>query len=145
MSEPKPSPESRPVLCANGCGYFGNRETCNMCSKCYKSHVQRQQPLAEPCRADPEVAPLPVIDPLIPNTLPVDVPEDKPQQLHRNRCWACNARVGVLGLACKCGFIFCASHRYPEAHSCTFDFKTHDRQKLAAKAVKVRPSKVTQF
>lgn len=46
------------------------------------------------------------------------------------RCYCCNKKVGFTGIECRCGFVYCGTHRYPDQHSCTFDFKTHDRENL---------------
>lgn len=52
------------------------------------------------------------------------------QQKNRKRCFTCNKKVGYTGIECKCRLMFCAIHRYPDQHGCTFDFKTDDRKNL---------------
>ncbi len=47
-----------------------------------------------------------------------------------SRCATCNKKTGIVPFDCKCGSVFCAKHRYPEEHACTFDFKTEERNKL---------------
>ncbi len=49
--------------------------------------------------------------------------------------YGCNKKVGLVGVQCKCGLVFCALHRYPEEHDCTFDFKGHGRKNLAKELV----------
>ncbi|XP_061338989.1 zinc finger A20 and AN1 domain-containing stress-associated protein 4-like [Gastrolobium bilobum] len=48
-----------------------------------------------------------------------------------NRCATCRKRVGLTGFKCRCGVTFCGSHRYPEKHACSFDFKTVGREEIA--------------
>ncbi|EER15573.1 conserved hypothetical protein, partial [Perkinsus marinus ATCC 50983] len=47
------------------------------------------------------------------------------------RCWTCGKRIGLTGVRCRCGYYFCSTHRYAEAHQCDYDYKTNERRKLA--------------
>ena len=38
----QPPPEG-PILCINNCGFFGSAANMNMCSKCYKDMVLKQE------------------------------------------------------------------------------------------------------
>lgn len=55
---------------------------------------------------------------------------EKPKQIKKTRCWKCNKKVGLVGLSCRCGYIYCNTHRYPEQHKCDFDFKKHGKDIL---------------
>ncbi|GAA0184184.1 hypothetical protein Leryth_008288 [Lithospermum erythrorhizon] len=48
-----------------------------------------------------------------------------------NRCATCRKRVGLTGFKCRCGVTFCGTHRYPEQHGCTFDYKVMGREEIA--------------
>ncbi|GBF99569.1 hypothetical protein Rsub_12194 [Raphidocelis subcapitata] len=61
------------------------------------------------------------------------------------RCQQCRKKVGLTGFKCKCGQLFCGSHRYAEAHACTFDYKTAEREKLAAANPLVQAAKVERI
>ena len=54
----------------------------------------------------------------------------KKVQKNRKRCFECRKKVGYTGIECRCGFVFCGGHRYPDQHKCEFDFKTHERDNL---------------
>lgn len=34
------------------------------------------------------------------------------------------------GFPCRCGGIFCSTHRYANEHSCTFDYREHGAEEI---------------
>jgi predicted nucleic acid binding AN1-type Zn finger protein len=46
------------------------------------------------------------------------------------RCGVCSKKTGLTGFQCRCGALYCGLHRYPEEHSCTFDYAAEDRKIL---------------
>ena len=66
-----------------------------------------------------------------------DVPGDEggaaqpAKQANKNRCYSCNKRVGFTGFECRCGFVYCATHRHANKHACSFDFKAMGRDAVA--------------
>ncbi|KAF3669848.1 hypothetical protein T459_29537 [Capsicum annuum] len=56
---------------------------------------------------------------------------DQAPQAQSNRCATCRKRVGLTGFKCRCGVTFCGSHRYPEHHGCTFDYKSMGKVAIA--------------
>ncbi|TPP66873.1 Zinc finger A20 and AN1 domain-containing stress-associated protein 9 [Fasciola gigantica] len=47
-----------------------------------------------------------------------------------NRCHVCHKRVGLTGITCHCGFIFCGYHRYTDRHNCTYDYQVQGREDI---------------
>ncbi|XP_072247083.1 AN1-type zinc finger protein 4 isoform X2 [Leuresthes tenuis] len=46
-------------------------------------------------------------------------------------CFVCGKKTGLAtSYECRCGHNFCATHRYAEAHDCTFDYKSAGRRFL---------------
>lgn len=70
---------------------------------------------------------------------------EKVEQKDRKRCFGCNKKVGLLGIECKCGFIFCNAHRLPQNHSCSFNHYQKARMKLKNEIVKVGKAKIEQI
>ncbi|KAL9375831.1 hypothetical protein Peur_032710 [Populus x canadensis] len=108
------------TLCAKGCAFFGSPENKNLCSKCYKDYP-KEEVIAKTANKLSEL----VITPSTASTTA------STSTVLRNRCECCNKKVGLMGFKCRCGKTFCGVHRYAKEHSCTFDFKTCDRQNLA--------------
>jgi len=50
---------------------------------------------------------------------------DKDAKKKKNRCVMCNKKVGLTGFECRCGGLFCSTHRYSDKHDCTFDYREH--------------------
>jgi len=48
----------------------------------------------------------------------------------KGHCQVCRKKLGLLAFTCRCEGEFCAAHRPPEEHSCTFDFKAEGKAKL---------------
>ncbi|XP_010509487.1 PREDICTED: zinc finger A20 and AN1 domain-containing stress-associated protein 4 [Camelina sativa] len=137
-------------LCVNNCGFFGSSTTMNLCSNCYGDLCLKQQQQASMISTvesslSPSPTPL-VIAPVLHDnyaaeleiTIPTKKEEEKKpiqtstesQQQRPNRCTVCRKRVGLTGFMCRCGTTFCGSHRYPEVHGCTYDFKSAGREEI---------------
>ncbi|GBG62883.1 hypothetical protein CBR_g34255 [Chara braunii] len=58
------------------------------------------------------------------------LPERKVRK-QRNRCFSCNKRVGLTGFPCRCGYVYCAVHRYSDKHNCAYDYKAAGRDAIA--------------
>ncbi len=48
----------------------------------------------------------------------------------RKRCLKCSKKLPLTAFTCKCANYFCADHRPPEEHSCTYNYKQHGQQLL---------------
>lgn len=66
-------------------------------------------------------------------------------QKKKNRCFTCRAKIGLTGLPCRCGFVFCAKHVPAEAHECDFDFSGTYKKHLAKVNVGVTPAKLQRL
>lgn len=119
-------------LCDNNCGFSGSPATLNYCPKCYRDLILEQGRTKAADLAD--------------STLPGQVSQSaalslEPQakiaavvaevQLPANRCSTCRKKVGLTGFRCRCGVTFCGTHRYPEMHSCAFNYKDAGREAIA--------------
>ncbi|WVY95715.1 hypothetical protein V8G54_027866 [Vigna mungo] len=159
----------RPILCINNCGFFGRASTMNMCSKCYKDMLlkQEQDKLAAAsvenivnggsgCSGKQAVT-AGSVDVQVGNvemkTVSVEISGDSSsgQNLEMkaktgpSRCATCRKRVGLTGFSCKCGNLFCAMHRYSDKHDCPFDYQTVGREAIAKANPAIKADKLDKI
>ncbi|KAM0835169.1 hypothetical protein ACQ4PT_063118 [Festuca glaucescens] len=140
------------TLCANSCGFPGNPATKNLCQNCFiaassSSSAASPFPLFDKPRAPAVPAAAQAATPVY---LAVDRPaagpaDPKASRLSVNRCHSCRKRVGLTGFRCRCGEMFCGSHRYSDRHDCSFDYKSAARDAIAKENPVVRAAKIVRF
>ncbi|KAL0410716.1 UNVERIFIED_CONTAM: Zinc finger A20 and AN1 domain-containing stress-associated protein 8 [Sesamum latifolium] len=129
-----------------------NCSNMNMCSKCYKDLVMKQEQaklaassfqsivngssstggtnvavVKEPQAASSEVMVATI------QTSSASPASERSEEVKDGpkRCGTCRKRVGLTGFNCRCGSIFCAIHRYSDKHDCPFDYRTVGQEAIA--------------
>ncbi|KAG8370913.1 hypothetical protein BUALT_Bualt13G0032800 [Buddleja alternifolia] len=162
------SPLEGPVLCVNNCGFFGSSSSMNMCSKCYKDLMLKQQAkfaassienivngsssgtekesiVTETGKSQTELAEVKSISlPSMTGSSSDEAGEAK-TKAGPNRCSSCKKRVGLTGFECRCGSLFCGSHRYSDKHDCPFDYRTAGRDAIAKANPVVKAEKLDKI
>ncbi|CAH8276742.1 unnamed protein product [Arabidopsis lyrata] len=115
-----------PSLCIRGCGFFSTSQTKNLCSKCYNDFLKDESArYLDTFNINPETAAEAAEEVTAEEETAVEaVVVKKKDKKSSSRCNACKKKVGLLGFHCRCGHMFCGSHRYPEEHSCPSDYKS---------------------
>lgn len=159
-----------PILCIKNCGFFGSATTMNMCSKCHKDMIlnQQQAKLAASSIEDivngsssiNEKAPI-IADATNVEAGSVEFKATPPQvsspessvgpvletkaKEGPNRCTSCSKRVGLTGFKCKCGNLFCSTHRYSDKHDCQFDYRASGQDAIAKANPVVKSAKLDKI
>ncbi|XP_034437353.1 AN1-type zinc finger protein 6 [Hippoglossus hippoglossus] len=143
-------------LChSQNCGFYSSPRSNGMCSVCYKAFLQRQQQQTcqpnssasctgssgrvsqmcshihkKPKLEDPheEVVLSGASESEV--SVGTSVEAEKKPKAKKNRCLTCRKKVGLTGFDCRCGNIFCSTHRYSDRHNCTFDYKADAVERL---------------
>ncbi|CAA7407963.1 unnamed protein product [Spirodela intermedia] len=156
-----------PTLCVNNCGFFGSAATMNMCSKCHRDMVLKQEQAKLAASSIENIvnrASSSMKDPIITGKVNLEIPpaaatvasplSDAPASSDSgeakvregpSRCGTCRKRVGLTGFQCRCGNIFCALHRYSDKHACQFDYRGAGRDAIVKANPVVKAEKLDKI
>ncbi|KAM7505498.1 hypothetical protein LguiB_004402 [Lonicera macranthoides] len=155
-----------PILCVNNCGFFGSATTMNMCSKCHKDVILKQEHAKLAASSIENIVNGgSTVDPVVPDAVTVQAGPVAPKVISTqaaqgsasgsaleskakegpNRCSTCRKRVGLTGFNCRCGNLYCAAHRYSDKHECQFDYQTAGRDAIAKANPVVKANKLDKI
>lgn len=157
MSASANADNDAPVPCENNCGFWGRPSTGNFCSSCYKQKVghlktedkelkivlkqvdtkktDTEKNIQDTNEKQVDVSKTEA-DAVVSNgDEEKDAPVEPVRVVQKNkmRCFSCRKKVGLTGTECRCGYVYCSTHRYPEEHECDFDFQALAQEKVAKK------------
>jgi len=138
--------QTEPVKCVNNCGFYGSSTTSNYCSKCWVAHNEPKEKLdfnVSVADLNEAIVSAQNLQATI-NNIEKDIPSTAAQK-DVSKCWKCNKRVGLLGVKCKCTYVFCAKCRYSDRHNCTYDYKTASKALLKSQLPEVKAVKIDKL
>ena len=62
--------------------------------------------------------------------------------MSKQRCYKCNKKIKIVVFSCRCNHIFCSKCRYPENHSCNFNYINNEKNILKKYLPKVVAKKI---
>lgn len=83
--------------------------------------------------------------PTIANNTPSSKSKKTSSKPKKRRCLICKCKIGLTGFECRCGGLFCSTHRYADAHNCNFDYKEDGREKIRKANQKCEDDKIQRF
>lgn len=155
------------TLCINNCGVTGNPATNNMCQKCFNITTASSSSstaaigvkFSEKSRRSVSIRSLGRISDAAEARLDLrildradraataEVKDDMIPAPKRevNRCSCCRRKVGLTGIRCRCGEMFCSEHRYSDRHDCSYDYKAAGREAIIRENPVVKAAKIVRI
>ncbi|KAL2489198.1 Zinc finger A20 and AN1 domain-containing stress-associated protein 2 [Forsythia ovata] len=158
-----------PILCVNNCGFFGSPANMNMCSKCYKDLILKQEQakfaassienivngsssgnenesaVVDAANVHDDLMQVKAISMPPSNSSTSSEASEPKAKEGPNRCNSCKKRVGLTGFKCRCGNLFCGSHHYSEKHDCPFDYRSAGQDAIAKANPVVKAEKLDKI
>jgi len=148
------APRNTKVMCP--CGFWGSTDQGGLCSVCYKKKTfgipepgskveikQKSKDAKKTWKSKLKKATR-KLSALYRFRLGVKR-ESRIIQKNKKRCFECNKKVGYLGFECRCMYVFCDLHRFPNAHKCNFDYKRLQQNKLKKENEVVAHEKISKL
>ncbi|KAJ6828295.1 zinc finger A20 and AN1 domain-containing stress-associated protein 1-like [Iris pallida] len=141
------------ALCANNCGFHANPATGNLCQSCAQAQIRSPpQPGPGPNKPAPSARSGPLSAAVAASAAAAEertaaegavaAPQPRPEA---NRCSGCRKRVGLTGFRCRCGELFCGTHRYSDRHACGYDYRKAGREEIRRENPVVRAEKIVRI
>uniref|UniRef100_A0A8C1PEC7 Zinc finger, AN1-type domain 6 n=1 Tax=Cyprinus carpio TaxID=7962 RepID=A0A8C1PEC7_CYPCA len=119
-----------PLLCSNGCGFYGNPRNNGMCCVCYKDSLQRQKNTKSGRSIDSGESDVLQKDPFHTVLLDILLGTMHSYTYHTHILISHPSCFCLTGFGCRCGHLFCSVHRYSDVHNCSFDYKADAAEKI---------------